>query len=213
MIVPRSHPIHPHLTPLTLYGILLKESSDIVIFGVTFDAKMTFEKNLHSVSRAKASWGMASWGMASWEKPAVFHDRPLLLRSFWSFILPVLEYYSAVWCSAADSYLKLQDRVIRSTVLSLAVFWSANLPIDDMKQCCECYIRLWITQCILWAVYCLWSMCRRVLLVVLWLLIGSRLRLLAAGLISTTEPACAPISVSLERSYWWCVWWCGTDGV
>ena len=43
-----------------------------------------------------------------------FHDRSLLLRSFWTFVLPALEYSSAVWCSAADSHLKLLDRVIRS---------------------------------------------------------------------------------------------------
>ena len=42
----------------------------------------------------------------SWQ---VFHDRLLLLRSFWSFVLPVLEY-----CSATNSHLKLLDRVVRS---------------------------------------------------------------------------------------------------
>ena len=47
----------------------------------------------------------------SWQ---VFHDRSLLVRYFRRFVLPVLEYCSAVWCSAADSYLKLLDRVIRS---------------------------------------------------------------------------------------------------
>ena len=44
----------------------------------------------------------------------VFHAQSLFLRSFWSFVLPVLEYCSAVWCSAADSQLKLLDRVVRS---------------------------------------------------------------------------------------------------
>ena len=44
----------------------------------------------------------------------LFHDRSLLLRSFWSFVLPVLEYCSALWCSAADSHLKLLDSVVRS---------------------------------------------------------------------------------------------------
>ena len=34
------------------------------------------------------------------------------------------------------------------------------------------------------------SMCQRVLLMVLWLLIGTRLRLLAVGILSTTEPLC-----------------------
>ena len=44
----------------------------------------------------------------------VFHGRLLLLRSFWSFVRPVLEYCSAVWCSAAYSHLKLLDKVVRS---------------------------------------------------------------------------------------------------
>ena len=32
--------------------------------------------------------------------------------AFWDFVLPVLEYCSAVWCSAADTHLKLMDRVV-----------------------------------------------------------------------------------------------------
>ena len=42
----------------------------------------------------------------------VFHDRSLLGRSFRGFVLPVLESCSAVWCSAADTQLKLQDRIV-----------------------------------------------------------------------------------------------------
>ena len=33
-------------------------------------------------------------------------------RCFWGFVLPDLEYCSAVWCSAADTHLKLLDRVV-----------------------------------------------------------------------------------------------------
>ena len=40
------------------------------------------------------------------------HDRSLLGRCFRCFILPVLEYCSAVWCSAADTHLRLLDRVV-----------------------------------------------------------------------------------------------------
>ena len=43
------HPLSPHLT---IGGTVLKESDDLVILGVTFDSKMTFEKHLRSVSRA-----------------------------------------------------------------------------------------------------------------------------------------------------------------
>ena len=46
-----SHNASP-VTPLTIGGTVLKESDDLVILGVTFDSKMTFEKHLRSVSRA-----------------------------------------------------------------------------------------------------------------------------------------------------------------
>ena len=70
---------------------------------------MTFEKHFRSVSSTAAQrLGIVR---KSWQ---VFHDRSLLLRSFWSLVLPVLEYCSAVWCSAEDSHLKLLDRNVRS---------------------------------------------------------------------------------------------------
>ena len=52
MIVSRSCTMHPQSPPLTIGGTVLKESDDLVILGVTFDSKMTFEKHLLSVSRA-----------------------------------------------------------------------------------------------------------------------------------------------------------------
>ena len=42
----------------------------------------------------------------------MFHDRSLLGRCFQDFVLPVLEYCSSVWCSAADTHLKLLDRTV-----------------------------------------------------------------------------------------------------
>ena len=90
---------------------MLKESADRVILRVTFDAKITFEKHLRSVSSATAQrLGIIR---KSWQ---AFHDWSLLLRHVWSFALPVLDYCSAVWCSAPDSHLKLLDRVVRGVV-------------------------------------------------------------------------------------------------
>ena len=57
-----------------------------------------------------------------------------------------------------------------------------------LLQCCACYLGLRVTQCIHWAVHCLCSMCQLVLLMMLWLLIGTRLRLLAVELLCTAEP-------------------------
>ena len=51
MIVSRSRAMHPQSPALTIFGSVLKESDDLVILGVTFDSKMTFEKHLRSVSR------------------------------------------------------------------------------------------------------------------------------------------------------------------
>ena len=44
--------MHRQSSPLTIGATVLKESDDLVILGVTFDSKMTFEKHLRSVSRA-----------------------------------------------------------------------------------------------------------------------------------------------------------------
>ena len=49
MIVSRSRTMHPQSPTLTIGGTVLKESDDLVILGVTFDSKMTFEKYLSSV--------------------------------------------------------------------------------------------------------------------------------------------------------------------
>ena len=107
MIVSRSRTMHPQSPLLTIDGTGLKESDDLDIFGVTFDSKLTFEKHLRSVSRA------ASQRLGILRKSSrVFHDKLLIWRCFWGFVLPVLEYCSAVWCSAADTHLKLLDRVV-----------------------------------------------------------------------------------------------------
>ena len=100
MIVSRSCTMHPQSPPLTIGGTVLKESDNLVILGVTFDSKLTFEKHHCLVSRAASQrLGILR---KSWR---VFHDRPHLERCFRGFVLPVLEYCSTVWCSASDTPL------------------------------------------------------------------------------------------------------------
>ena len=56
---------------------------------------MTFEKHLRSVFRA------ASYRLGILRKFwLVFYDRSLLMRCFRIFVLPALEYCSAVWCTS-----------------------------------------------------------------------------------------------------------------
>ena len=89
MIVSRSDTMHPQSPPLTIGESVLKESDDLVILGVTFDSKITFEKHLRSVSRAASKrLGILR---KSWR---VFYDRSLIwkcfrgsVRQFWSTVL------------------------------------------------------------------------------------------------------------------------------
>ena len=78
-----------------------------IILGVPFDSKLIFEKHLLSVSRA------ASQRLGISKKSCrVFHDRSILWKCFRGFVLPVLECCSAVWCSAADTHLRILDRAL-----------------------------------------------------------------------------------------------------
>ena len=122
IIVSRSCTMHPQPPTLTIDGTVLKESADLDILGVAFDSKLTFEKHLRSVSRA-ASQRLAIL-KRSWR---VFHDRLLIGRCFWSFDLPVLEYCSAVGCAAADTYLKLLDRIVSGSCFLAGGMLSCNL--------------------------------------------------------------------------------------
>ena len=77
--------MHPQSPQLTIGGTVLKESDDLVMLGVTFDYKMTFEKHLRSVSRAASQrLGILR---TSWR---VFPDRSLLGRCFLGFVMPIL---------------------------------------------------------------------------------------------------------------------------
>ena len=77
---------------------------------------------------------------------ALFHDRLLIRRCFWGFVLPVLEYCSAVWCSAADTHLKLLDQVVSGACFlaggvlncNLSHRWSVAVLYMLYKIRCNC---------------------------------------------------------------------------
>ena len=146
--------MHLQSPPLTIGETLLKESDDLIL-GLTFDSKMTFEKHLRSVSRAASQrLGILR---KSWR---VFHDRSLLGRCFRGSVLPVLEYCSAVWCSAADTHLKLLDRAVSAArFLTGGVFeWDIA---DRRSVAVFCmFIRSGVTRCTLLMVLYLDRMCQ-----------------------------------------------------
>ena len=138
MIVSRFRTMRPQSPTITIGGTVLKVSDDLIL-GVTFDSKMTFEKHLRSVSRA-ASQRLGILRKSWW----VFHDRSLLRRCCRGFVLPVLEYCSAVWCCAADTHHKRLDPAV-----SGAWFLTGGV--------CECDIahrRSVAVRCMLYTIRC-----------------------------------------------------------
>ena len=86
---------------------MLKESDDLVILGVTCDSKMTFEKHLRSVFRA------ASLRLGILRSPGKYSMIDSFLGdAFRVLSCPLGVLFSAVWCLAADTQLKQQDRVV-----------------------------------------------------------------------------------------------------
>ena len=73
MIVSRSCTMHPQSPQLTVGGTVLKESGNLVLLGVKFDSRITFEKLLRAVPNA-ASQRLG----ISRKSRRVFHDRLLL---------------------------------------------------------------------------------------------------------------------------------------
>ena len=98
MIVSRSRTMRHQSHPLTIRGTVLKESDDLVILGASFDSKLTFEKYLPLVNRA------ASQRLGILRSSGECSMMDHFLRS-------LLE-ITAVWCSAADTHLKLLDRAV-----------------------------------------------------------------------------------------------------
>ena len=143
---------------------------------------MTFEKHLRWVSRESSQrLGILR---KSWR---VFHDRSLLERCFRGFVLPVLEYCSAVWCWAADTHLKLLDGAVSGARL--------------------------ITYCLF---ECDIAHCRCVAVLRMLYKIRSNpmhpVPLSHIGILMRWHDFCSPFSVPLERSCCPRIWCCGTGG-
>ena len=130
--------------------------------------------------------------------------RSHLGRCFRDFVLPVLEYCSAVWCSAADTHFKLPDRAVSGARFLTGVCLSVTLLIVDPWQSCVCFIRSGVTRCTLLMVLYLDHMCQCGLHTVLWSHIGTLMHHFAAEPRSTAGllfPSRCPSGTILLTQY------------
>ena len=81
------------------------ESDDHI--GETFDPKMISEKHFHPISRSVSQ----RHGILI-KSGSIFRDRFLIGLWFWILFLLVLQYCPTVWCSAAETHVKLLGRVV-----------------------------------------------------------------------------------------------------
>ena len=118
----------------------------------------------------------------------VFHDRLLLGRCFRGFVLPVLQHWSAVLGSAADTYLELpcMDGSCSQWCPFLTRHSTSSICGSNMHVCCT---RSGVSQCTLFMVVYMCCMNVPVLFhIVLWLHI-ERASILAAKPLSTAVTA------------------------
>ena len=136
IIVSMSCTMHLQSPKLTIGRSVLKESDDHDILGMIFDSKMTLERHLRPVTSA------ASQRLVILRKSQrVFHDRLLLGRCFLCF----LQYFSAVWCSAADTHHKLLDLLVSQW----CYFFNWRCALCDIA-----HQRSVAVQCMLYKIMC-----------------------------------------------------------
>ena len=95
-----SRTVEPLFPDLAIDGSVVETVSELKILGVILDSKLTFEKQV----RAIAASALMRVGILR-KTMSVFRDIAVVAYCFWAFILPVLEYCSPVWMSAATSHL------------------------------------------------------------------------------------------------------------
>ena len=106
MLISRSRTVEPLFPGLLIDGSVVMVS-ELKILAVILDSKLSFEKQV----RAIAAFASMRVGILR-KTMSVFRDVTVVAKCFWAFKLPVLEYCSPVWMSAATSHLSLLDRVV-----------------------------------------------------------------------------------------------------
>ena len=111
LIISRSRTIYPVFPGLVLNGVPVDIVPEMKLLGIILDSKLSFESQIRAIVASTSSRIGVLRKVSS-----LFADAEVVSRSFWSYILPLLEYCSPVWSSAAACHLSLLDRTVRRAV-------------------------------------------------------------------------------------------------
>ena len=109
LVVSRFKTVNPPYGDLVMSGISIQANNNFDILGVKFDSKLTFEDH----GRGIVSCVSRRFDMLRLIK-LIFVDTSMLFRCYFAFVLPILEYCSPVWGSAAECHLQLFERQVYS---------------------------------------------------------------------------------------------------
>ena len=106
LVVCRSRTVSPPHGDLILSGVSIRASPNLDFFGVKFDSKLTFEDHVRGIL-SRVSQRIDILRLVK----RIFVDTSVLLCCDFAFVLPILEYCSPVWGSAAECHLQLLERL------------------------------------------------------------------------------------------------------
>ena len=104
LVVSRSRTVNPPHGDVVLSGVSICASPNLDILGMKFDSRLTIEDHVHGI----VSLVSQITGILRLVK-RVFVNASVLLRCYYAFVLPNLEYCSPVWGSAAEYHLQLLE--------------------------------------------------------------------------------------------------------
>ena len=94
---------------LVFWGVSIRACPNLDIPGVQFDSKLTFEDHVRGIV-FRVSQRISILRLVK----RIFVDSSLLLRCYFAFVLPIIEYCFPVWGSAAECDLQLLEHQVYS---------------------------------------------------------------------------------------------------
>ena len=126
----------PPYGDLVLSGVSIRASPNLYILGVKFCSKLTFEDHVRGIV-SRVSQRIEILRLVK----RIFVDSCTLLRCYFSFVLPIVEYCSRVWGSASRAQGAFGCLALsRVSCCVIDVMWLGSV-------CCTRLIRTKITVC------------------------------------------------------------------